>query len=147
MQRLQPSRRIHYLGCRPGDARTSARGLVSQRGDNCSRPGSRLDFASTPCGRTMTASPLRRLLASRLLYVFLGLALPGALAAQGTSTLTGRVVDSTGAPIRGATVRVPQLGRAAKADSPGQFKLDGLPTGRVTIVGEAPGFVGKRADV
>ncbi|MBW8770393.1 MAG: carboxypeptidase regulatory-like domain-containing protein [Gemmatimonadetes bacterium] len=95
----------------------------------------------------MTASPLRRLLASRLLYVFLGLALPCALAAQGTSTLTGRVVDSTGAPIRGATVRVPQLERAAKADSTGQFKLDGLPTGRVTIVGEAPGFVGKRAEV
>jgi len=95
----------------------------------------------------MTASSLRRLVASRLLYVFLGLAVPGALSAQGASVLTGKVVDSAGAPIRGATVRVPQLERAARADSTGQFKLEGLPTGRVTIVGEAPGFVGKRVEV
>ena len=95
----------------------------------------------------MTASSLRRLVASRLLYVFLGLAVPGALSAQGASVLTGKVVDSAGAPIRGATVRVPQLERAARADSAGQFKLEGLPTGRVTIVGEAPGFVGKRVEV
>src|SRR5262249_24740125 len=52
-----------------------------------------------------------------------------------------------GVPIRGATVRVPQLERAATADSTGQFKIDGLPSGRVTIVGEAPGFVGKRVEV
>jgi hypothetical protein len=32
-------------------------------------------------------------------------------------------------------------------DTAGQFRLEGLPTGRVTIVGEAPGFVGKRAEV
>lgn len=95
----------------------------------------------------MTASPLRRLLASRFLSVSLGLAVPAALSAQGASVLTGRIVDSAGAPIRGATVRVPQLERAATADSTGQYKLDGLPTGRVTIVGEAPGFVGKRVEV
>jgi len=95
----------------------------------------------------MTASSLRRLVASRLFYVFLGLAVPGALSAQGASVLTGKVVDSAGTPIRGATVRVPQLERAARADSTGQFKLEGLPTGRVTIVGEAPGFVGKRVEV
>jgi len=95
----------------------------------------------------MTVSPLRRLLASQLLFVFLGLAAPAALSAQGASVLTGRIVDSAGAPIRGATVRVPQLERAARADSTGTFRLEGLPTGRVTIVGEAPGFVGKRAEV
>jgi len=61
--------------------------------------------------------------------------------------LSGRIVDSAGAPIRGATVRVPQLERAATADSTGQFRIEGLPTGRVTIVGEAPGFVGKRVEV
>jgi hypothetical protein len=95
----------------------------------------------------MTVSPLRRLLASRLLFVFLGLALPAALSAQGASVLTGRIVDSTGAPVRGATVRVPQLERAAMADSTGQYRIEGLPTGRVTLVGEAPGFVGKRVEV
>jgi hypothetical protein len=95
----------------------------------------------------MTVSPLRRLVASRLLYVFLGLAVPAVLSAQGASVLTGRIVDSAGAPIRGATVRVPQLERAAAVDTTGQFRLEGLPTGRVTIVGEAPGFVGKRVEV
>jgi hypothetical protein len=95
----------------------------------------------------MIVSPLRRLFASRSLAVFLGLAVPATLSAQGASVLTGRVVDSAGAPIRGATVRVPQLERAARADSTGQFRIEGLPTGRVTIVGEAPGFVGKRVEV
>ena len=95
----------------------------------------------------MTVSPLRRLLAPRFLSVFLGLAAPAALAAQGASVLTGRIVDSAGVPIRGATVRVPQLERATAVDSTGQYRLEGLPTGRVTIVGEAPGFVGKRVEV
>jgi hypothetical protein len=95
----------------------------------------------------MSVSPLRRLVASRLFYVFLGLAVPAALSAQGASVLTGRIVDSAGTPIRGATVRVPQLERAAAVDTTGQFRLEGLPTGRVTIVGEAPGFVGKRVEV
>ncbi len=95
----------------------------------------------------MTVSPLRRLLASHFLSVFLGLAVPAALSAQGASVLTGRIVDSAGAPIRGATVRVPQLERAAAVDSTGHFRIEGLPTGKVTIVGEAPGFVGKRVEV
>ena len=88
-----------------------------------------------------------RLCAARLLPLLLGPAVPVAASAQGASVLTGKIVDSAGAPIRGATVRVPQLERAAAADSTGQFRLEGLPTGRVTIVGEAPGFVGKRVEV
>jgi hypothetical protein len=95
----------------------------------------------------MNVSPLRRLLAPHFLAVFLGLAVPAALFAQGAAVLSGRIVDSAGTPIRGATVRVPQLERAATADSTGQFRIEGLPTGRVTIVGEAPGFVGKRVEV
>ena len=77
----------------------------------------------------------------------LGLALPALAGAQGTAALTGRIVDTAGVPIRGASVRVPQLERAVAVDSAGNFRLEGLPTGRVTIVGEAPGFAGKRAEV
>jgi hypothetical protein len=95
----------------------------------------------------MIVSSLRGVGASRLLHLIVGLTLPAALSAQGAAVLTGRIADSAGAPIRGASVRVPQLDRAAAADSTGQFKLEGLPTGRVTIVGEAPGFVGKRVEV
>src|SRR6478752_4897965 len=97
--------------------------------------------------KPMIVLSLRRVRASRLLPLFLGLAVPAAVSAQGAAVLTGRIIDSAGTPIRGATVRVPQLERAAAADSSGHYKLEGLPTGRVTIVGEAPGFVGKRVEV
>ena len=95
----------------------------------------------------MMVSTLRRALALRVMPAFVGLALPGIAAAQGAAVLTGRIVDTAGAPIRGASVRVPQLERSVGVDSTGQFRLEGLPTGRVTIVGEAPGFAGKRAEV
>jgi hypothetical protein len=94
----------------------------------------------------MSFPSVRRAIVSRALPLLL-LALPGVAAAQTASVLTGRIVDSAGKPIVGATVRVPQLERAATTDSTGQYRLEGLPTGKVTIVGEAPGFAGKRADV
>jgi hypothetical protein len=95
----------------------------------------------------MMVSTLRRAFALRVLPAFVGLALPALAAAQGATVLTGRIVDTAGAPIRGASVRVPQLDRSVAVDSTGTFRIEGLPTGRVTIVGEAPGFAGKRADV
>src|SRR5215207_6302765 len=95
----------------------------------------------------MMGSTVRRALARRVLPAFLGLALPGIAAAQGSATLTGKIVDTAGVPIRGASVRVPQLERSVAVDSTGQFRLEGLPIGKVTIVGEAPGFAGRRAEV
>ena len=95
----------------------------------------------------MRASLLRRAAASHLLLAAFAFATPLVARAQGTATLTGRVLDSTGAPIAGAGVRVPQLERAASVDSTGRFRLDGMPTGKVTVVGEAPGFMGKRVEV
>ena len=95
----------------------------------------------------MMVSALRRAFALRIIPAFLALALPAVASAQGAAVLTGRIVDTAGAPIRGASVRVPQLERSAPVDSTGQFRLEGLPTGRVTIVGEAPGFAGKRTEV
>jgi hypothetical protein len=95
----------------------------------------------------MMVSELRRAIALRALPALLGVALPAFAGAQGSSALTGRIVDTAGVPIRGASVRVPQLDRSVSVDSAGNFRLEGLPTGRVTIVGEAPGFAGKRAEV
>ena len=83
----------------------------------------------------------------RALPAFLGLLLPGLAAAQSSATLSGRIVDTAGAPIPGASLRVPQLDRSVVVDSAGRFRVEGLPTGRVTVVGEAPGFAGKRAEV
>ena len=95
----------------------------------------------------MKVSVLRRAIAWRTFPAFLGLALPGVAAAQGTAALTGRIVDTAGAPIIGASLRVPQLERSVAVDSTGRFRLAGLSTGRVIVVGEAPGFAGKRAEV
>lgn len=95
----------------------------------------------------MIAPQLRRAVASRILPVAFALALPALALAQGSATLTGRVLDSTGAPIVGAGIRVPQLEKAALVDSTGTFRIEGLPTGKVTVVGEAPGFMGKRLEL
>ena len=92
-------------------------------------------------------SVLRRAPVRRALPAFLVLALPALAAAQGGASLTGRIVDTAGAPIIGASLRVPQLERSVAVDSTGRFHLEGLSTGRITVVGEAPGFAGKRADV
>jgi len=90
---------------------------------------------------------LRRAFVRRALPVLLGFSLPGIAAAQGSAALTGRIVDTAGAPILGASLRVPQLERSVAVDSAGHFRLEGLPTGKLTVVGEAPGFAGKRAEV
>jgi hypothetical protein len=90
---------------------------------------------------------MRRTVASRFLFAALGLGVPVLAGAQATAALTGRVLDSAGAPILGASVRIPKLERVAGVDSTGRYRFEGLPTGSVTIVGEAPGFSGKRADV
>jgi hypothetical protein len=95
----------------------------------------------------MMVSVLRRATVRRILPAFLVLALPGFAAAQGGATLIGRIVDTAGAPIVGASLRVPQLERSVAVDSAGRFHLEGLATGRITVVGEAPGFAGKRAEV
>jgi hypothetical protein len=95
----------------------------------------------------MSASLLRRVVSTHAILTVFGFVVPALAQAQGASVLSGRILDSTGAPIIGASVRVPQLERAVGVDSAGTYRIDGLPAGRVTIVGEAPGFVGKRVEV
>jgi hypothetical protein len=95
----------------------------------------------------MMDSVLRRAPVRRTFPALLGLILPGIAAAQGTAALTGRIVDTAGAPIIGASLRAPQLERSVAVDSTGRFRLEGLATGRVIVVGEAPGFAGKRVEV
>jgi hypothetical protein len=57
----------------------------------------------------MMDSVLRRAPVRRTFPALLGLILPGIAAAQGTAALTGRIVDTAGAPIIGASLRAPQL--------------------------------------
>jgi len=88
-----------------------------------------------------------RVHAPAIFLVLLALVLPHVVRAQNAGVLSGRIVDTAGAPIGGASVRIPQLERSVPVDSSGRYRIDGLPTGRVTLIGEAPGFNGKRAEV
>ena len=88
-----------------------------------------------------------RVHAPAILLVLLALVLPHVVGAQNAGVLSGRIVDTAGAPIAGASVRIPQLERSVPVDSSGRYRIDALPTGRVTMIGEAPGFNGKRAEV
>jgi hypothetical protein len=60
----------------------------------------------------------------------------------GTGTIAGRVVDSSGAPLPGATI-VAQSGgqtRTAVTNGDGQYTLGGLPSGPMTVTGQLSGF-------
>jgi hypothetical protein len=70
------------------------------------------------------------------------LAVAPRLGAQGV--LAGQVLDSTGAPIARARVRIPQLERVVGADSAGRFRSAPLSAGRVTVIAEAAGYYGVR---
>jgi hypothetical protein len=74
-------------------------------------------------------------------------AAPRALGAQAGAVLTGQVLDSAGAPIAGARLRIPQLERIAGADSTGRFRLESLAAGRIVVIAEAPGYRGARETI
>ncbi len=66
----------------------------------------------------------------RLVCSLLALAFLSATArAQSTGALTGRVVDTTGKPIEGAEVTIPDLLRRAQTDARGAFRFDSLAKG------------------
>jgi hypothetical protein len=77
----------------------------------------------------------------RLLLLLLLLA-PAALGAQEAS-VSGRVTGPAGTPVEGATVRaLPARGeaRAASTDARGEYRIGGLPAGRVRLRAERIGF-------
>ena len=66
---------------------------------------------------------------------------PGALA-QATGSVEGWVLDeSSEAPLAGATVSVPDLGRKVVADAEGHFLLEDLPPGTIKLRIVQPGSV------
>jgi hypothetical protein len=65
----------------------------------------------------------------------------GAAAATGTATIRGRVAAPTGAPIRGADVRLSGVAlRNVESGEDGRFEITGLPTGRYTLQAIKVGF-------
>jgi hypothetical protein len=71
------------------------------------------------------------------------LAFASAISAQSTGGFKGKVRTASGSGIASATVTARQNGadvKSAKADSKGNFVLDGLQMGRYNIVFDAPGY-------
>ena len=69
-------------------------------------------------------------------------------AAQGTTQLSGTVVDASGAVIAGATVMVRSadgsVQRLTQSDSNGSFSISGLSAGNYRLVVSSPGFCNQR---
>jgi hypothetical protein len=89
----------------------------------------------------------RRKLALSALVALWCTAVPQWSRAQGSAALTGRVVDSTGAPIVSARLRIPQLERVVETDASGRYRISDLRTGRLVVVAEAAGYSGTRAEI
>lgn len=67
--------------------------------------------------------------------------------AQATAgVIVGRVLgDSSGAPVAGADVSVPAIGRTVRTDAEGRFRIDGLPGGALAVQIRSVGFAPLRA--
>lgn len=66
---------------------------------------------------------------------------------QTRAAIDARVLDSAGASVPGALLRIPQLERVFAADARGHLRLDSLPAGHFMFVAEARGFVGARREL
>jgi TonB-linked SusC/RagA family outer membrane protein len=67
--------------------------------------------------------------------------LPGALAAQGSGTITGRVVDrASQLPVQGAQVIVVGTQRGTQTDQEGRYTISGLPAGTYEIRARRVGY-------
>jgi hypothetical protein len=97
-----------------------------------------------------------------VLILVLYAALPGVAWAQGDASISGTVVDSTGAVIAGATVKVKNVEidtvRTINTDNAGRYAAPSLPVGKYEVSAEQAGFraevktgitlaIGQRAEV
>jgi hypothetical protein len=70
----------------------------------------------------------------------------GAVASNGTVTVTGRVTNSAGNPIANARVYVPGTGEVTRTDANGNYRLTGVPGGPQEVVVRSSGYVPVRTD-
>jgi TonB-linked SusC/RagA family outer membrane protein len=85
---------------------------------------------------------------SALLALSLAVMYPPSVGAQGTASVTGRVVDSAAAqPVAGARVTLVGLPNGTLTDRDGRYLLQGLAAGSVTVRVQRIGFVAAEANV
>jgi len=58
----------------------------------------------------------------------------------GSGSLSGRITDSHGAPLAGATVYIPDLKLGVIADTAGEYHFNNLPSGRYLVEAHSVGF-------
>ena len=79
-----------------------------------------------------------------ILAALVAVAVQGTLLAQAFSTISGSVVDESGAPLPGVAVTAYNTSRNSRqegvTDDYGRFELQGLPQGSYTLEAELPGF-------
>jgi hypothetical protein len=87
---------------------------------------------------------MKRIIFSMIVLCSLGLVAAPAHAQQTTGTITGRVVDDSGAAVPGATVTGTNTAtgfvRSDASDAEGVFRLTALPVGTYDLVAELQGF-------
>ncbi len=83
---------------------------------------------------------MRRVFGLIACAVLVVLVLPGPLAAQG-GIIRGRVVDTTGAPLPGATVSIEAFGARATTSDQGDYEFRGVPAGAHTVRVRLLGYV------
>jgi hypothetical protein len=76
----------------------------------------------------------------RRLAVVVGFAVAAATTASAQARIMGTVRDSLGAPIVGAEVRIENAGRPVSTPRSGEFRLDGIKPGNVTLTIRRVGF-------
>jgi vitamin B12 transporter len=83
----------------------------------------------------------RSLIAIAILLVLIGIGRPIPAAAQFPGELSGRVTDAeTAAPVEGAVVELPDLGRTTRTDGAGAFRFRALEPGEYRILIRRPGY-------
>ena len=82
---------------------------------------------------------------------FLFLLAPSLVFSQRITEMSGTVVDTSGAVITGAAVRIrsakPTLQRTTRSDTNGRFVISGLAAGNYRVVVSSPGFETKEIPV
>src|SRR6266850_3338683 len=93
---------------------------------------------SSPISRCRPRHEIKSALPAALLLAALVVAAPRPVHAQ-TGTVTGRVLDSKGAPLADARVLVPerQIGAVSKAD--GTYRIENVPVGTWLLIAKMPG--------
>ena len=74
------------------------------------------------------------------LFILIFWSLQTAAAPPVRSSLSGRITDSSGAPLPGTIIELPDLHMGAAADQDGHYQITNLPSGRFLVIVKLIGY-------